>query len=159
MHRSTWQPCGLRELVELPLVHYLDLCTNLGINTPQGVLLTSPSGCGKQAMTHAVAAKTGTYFFVIKGPKVIISKRTGESKMNLCRAFEDARENMANYNGRIIVINKIDSIAPRRNKEAGGEVEKGIVSQLLTFPSSRVIIIATIDTRTNIISRQIIHSK
>ena len=78
---------------------------------------------------------------------------------NLRRAFEDAKENVANYNGRIIFIDEIDSIAPRRDKEAGGEVEKGIVSQLLTLPSSRVIIIATIDTRTNIISRQIIHSK
>lgn len=145
--------------MELPLVHHLELCTNLGINTPQGVLLTSPSGCGKKAMTHAVAAETGTYFFVIKGPEVIISKRTGESETNLRRAFEDAKENVANYNGRIIFIDEIDSIAPRRDKEAGGEVEKGIVSQLLTFPSSRVIIIATIDTRTNIISRQIIHSK
>ncbi len=123
------------------------------------MLLTSPSGCGKKAMTHAVAAETGTYFFVIKGPGVIISKCTGESETNLRRAFEDAEENVANYNGRIIFINKIDSIAPRRDKEAGGEVAKGIVSQLLTLLLSRMIIIATIDTRTNIISRQIIHSK
>ena len=107
-------------MVELPLVHHLELCTNLGINTPQGVLLTSPSECGKKAMTHAVAAETGTYFFVIKGPEVIISKRTGESETNLRRAFEDAKENVANYNGRIIFIDEIDSIVPRRDKAGGG---------------------------------------
>ncbi len=101
-------------------MHHLELCTNLGINTPQGVLLTSPSGCGKKAMMHAVTAKTSTYFFMIKGPKVIISKRTGESETNLRRAFEDAKENVANYNGRIIFIDEIDSIVPQRDKEAGG---------------------------------------
>ena len=135
---------AVRELVELPLRHP-ELWTNLGINTPRGVLLTGPSGCGKTAMARAVAAETGAYFFVINGPEVI-SKRAGESETNLRRAFEDAEANAADYNGAIIFIDEIDSIAPRRDK-AGGEVEKRIVSQLLTLmdglkPSSRVIVIA-----------------
>ncbi len=135
---------AVRELVELPLRHP-ELWTNLGINTPRGVLLTGPSGCGKTAMARAVAAETGAYFFVINGPEVI-SKRAGESETNLRRAFEDAAANAADYNGAIIFIDEIDSIAPRRDK-AGGEVEKRIVSQLLTLmdglkPSSRVIVIA-----------------
>ena len=135
---------AVRELVELPLRHP-ELWTNLGINTPRGVLLTGPSGCGKTAMARAVAAETGAYFFVINGPEVI-SKRAGESETNLRRAFEDAESNAADYNGAIIFIDEIDSIAPRRDK-AGGEVEKRIVSQLLTLmdglkSSSRVIVIA-----------------
>lgn len=135
---------AVRELVELPLRHP-ELWTNLGINTPRGVLLTGPSGCGKTAMARAVAAETGAYFFVINGPEVI-SKRAGESETNLRRAFEDAEANAADYNGAIIFIDELDSIAPRRDK-AGGEVEKRIVSQLLTLmdglkPSSRVIVIA-----------------
>ena len=135
---------AVRELVELPLRHP-ELWTNLGINTPRGVLLTGPSGCGKTAMARAVAAETGAYFFVINGPEVI-SKRAGESETNLRRAFEDAEANAADYNGAIIFIDEIDSIAPRRDK-AGGEVEKRIVSQLLTLmdglkSSSRVIVIA-----------------
>lgn len=135
---------AVRELVELPLKHP-ELWTRLGINTPRGVLLTGPSGCGKTAMARAVAAETGAYFFVINGPEVI-SKRAGESETNLRRAFEDAEANAADYNGAIIFIDELDSIAPRRDK-AGGEVEKRIVSQLLTLmdglkPSNRVIVIA-----------------
>lgn len=135
---------SVRELVELPLKHP-ELWTKLGINTPRGVLLTGPSGCGKTAMARAVAAETGAYFFVINGPEVI-SKRAGESETNLRRAFEDAEANAADYGGAIVFIDEIDSIAPRRDK-AGGEVEKRIVSQLLTLmdglkPASRVIVIA-----------------
>lgn len=135
---------AVRELVELPLRHP-ELWTRLGINTPRGVLITGPSGCGKTAMARAVAAETGAYFFVINGPEVI-SKRAGESETNLRRAFEDAEANAPDYNGAIIFIDEIDSIAPKREK-AGGEVEKRIVSQLLTLmdglkPTSRVIVMA-----------------
>lgn len=135
---------AVRELVELPLRHP-ELWRKLGINPPRGVLLTGPSGSGKTAMARAVAAETGAYFFVINGPEVI-SKRAGESETNLRRAFEDAEANSADYNGAIIFIDEIDSIAPKREK-AGGEVEKRIVSQLLTLmdglkPTARVIVIA-----------------
>jgi transitional endoplasmic reticulum ATPase len=135
---------AVRELVELPLKHP-ELWRKLGINPPRGVLLTGPSGCGKTAMARAVAAETGAYFFVINGPEVI-SKRAGESETNLRRAFEDAAANAEDYNGAIIFIDELDSIAPRREK-AGGEVEKRIVSQLLTLmdgmkPTSKVVVMA-----------------
>jgi len=135
---------AVRELVELPLRHP-ELWRKLGINPPRGVLLTGPPGSGKTAMARAVAAETGAYFFVINGPEVI-SKRAGESETNLRRAFEDAAANAEDYNGAIVFIDEIDSIAPKREK-AGGEVEKRIVSQLLTLmdglkPTSKVIVIA-----------------
>jgi len=135
---------AVRELVELPLRHP-ELWQKLGINPPRGVLLTGPSGCGKTAMAKAVAAETGAYFFVINGPEVI-SKKAGESETNLRRAFEDAEANADDYGGAIIFIDEIDSIAPKREK-ASGEVEKRIVSQLLTLmdglkPSSKVVVIA-----------------
>lgn len=135
---------AVRELVELPLKHS-ELWRKLGINTPRGVLLTGPSGCGKTAMARAVAAETGAYFFVINGPEVI-SKRAGESETNLRRAFEDAEANAEDYNGAIIFIDEVDSIAPKREK-AGGEVEKRIVSQLLTLmdgmkSTSKVVVMA-----------------
>ena len=143
---------AVRELVELPLRHP-ELWRQLGINPPRGVLLTGPSGCGKTAMARAVAAETGAYFFVINGPEVI-SKRAGESETNLRRAFEDAEANAEDYNGAIIFIDEIDSIAPRREK-AGGEVEKRIVSQLLTLmdgmkPTSKVVVMAATN-RPNVI--------
>eukprot|EP00559_Dactyliosolen_fragilissimus_P001916 CAMPEP_0184866088 /NCGR_PEP_ID=MMETSP0580-20130426/20747_1 /TAXON_ID=1118495 /ORGANISM="Dactyliosolen fragilissimus" /LENGTH=972 /DNA_ID=CAMNT_0027365565 /DNA_START=324 /DNA_END=3242 /DNA_ORIENTATION=- len=135
---------AIRELVELPLRHP-ELWQKLGINPPRGVLLTGPSGCGKTAMARAVAAETGAYFFVINGPEVI-SKKAGESETNLRRAFEDAAANADDYGGAILFIDEIDSIAPKREK-AGGEVEKRIVSQLLTLmdglkPTSKVVVIA-----------------
>jgi transitional endoplasmic reticulum ATPase len=135
---------AIRELVELPLRHP-ELWVKLGINPPRGVLLTGPSGSGKTAMARAVAAETGAYFFVINGPEVI-SKKAGESETNLRRAFEDAAANAEDYNGAIIFIDELDSIAPKREK-AGGEVEKRIVSQLLTLmdglkPSSKVVVMA-----------------
>ena len=134
---------AVRELVELPLRHP-ELWSKLGINPPRGVLLTGPSGCGKTAMARAVAAETGAFFFQINGPEVI-SKRAGESETNLRRAFEDAEAN-AEDNGAIIFIDEIDSIAQRRDK-AGGEVEKRMVSQLLTLmdglkPTSKVVVMA-----------------
>lgn len=135
---------AVRELVELPLRHP-ELWQKLGINPPRGVMLTGPPGCGKTAMARAVAAETGAYFFVINGPEVI-SKRAGESETNLRRAFEDAEANAEDYNGAIIFIDELDSIAPKREK-AGGEVEKRIVSQLLTLmdglkPTSKVVVMA-----------------
>ncbi|GMH58774.1 hypothetical protein TrRE_jg7589 [Triparma retinervis] len=76
-------------------------------------------------MARAVAAETGAYFFVINGPEVI-SKRAGESETNLRRAFEDAEANAEAYNGAILFIDEIDSIAPKREK-AGGEGRKEIL--------------------------------
>lgn len=57
-----------------------------------------------------------------------MSKMAGESESNLRKAFEDAEANAP----AIIFIDEIDSIAPKRDKTQG-EVEKRIVSQLLTL--------------------------
>merc|ERR1712036_196440 len=54
----------------------------------------------------------------------------GESEANLRRIFEEAEKN--SEHGAIIFIDEIDSIAPKRDK-TNGEVEKRIVSQLLTL--------------------------
>merc|ERR1711991_322558 len=63
----------------------------------------------------------------INGPE-IMSKMDGESEGNLRKAFEEAEKNSP----AIIFIDEIDSIAPKREK-SNGEVEKRIVSQLLTL--------------------------
>merc|ERR1719231_449019 len=66
-------------------------------------------------------------FFLINGPE-IMSKMAGESESNLRKAFEEAEKNAPS----IIFIDEIDSIAPKRDK-TNGEVEKRIVSQMLTL--------------------------
>lgn len=57
-----------------------------------------------------------------------MSKLAGESESNLRKAFEEAEKNAPS----IIFIDEIDSIAPKREKTQG-EVERRIVSQLLTL--------------------------
>ena len=116
----------IREMIELPLRHP-QLFKTLGVKPPRGVLLYGPPGCGKTLMARAVANETGAFFFLINGPE-IMSKMAGESESNLRKAFEEAEKNAPS----IIFIDEIDSIAPKREK-TNGEVEKRIVSQLLTL--------------------------
>jgi len=116
----------IREMIELPLRHPT-LFKTLGVKPPRGVLLHGPPGSGKTLIARAVANETGAFFFLINGPE-IMSKMAGESEKNLRAAFEDAEKNAP----AIIFIDEIDSIAPKREK-TNGEVEKRIVSQLLTL--------------------------
>jgi len=120
------QLAQIRELVELPLRHP-QLFKNIGVKPPKGVLLYGPPGTGKTLIARAVANETGAFFFLINGPE-IMSKLAGESESNLRKAFEEAEKNSP----AIIFIDEIDSIAPKREKTQG-EVERRIVSQLLTL--------------------------
>nr|AHL28477.1 chloroplast cell division cycle 48 protein [Chromera velia] len=129
----------IRELIELPLRHP-EVFRQVGIPPPKGVLMHGAPGCGKTLIARALAAETGAHFLVLNGPEVM-SKLAGESETNLRNAFNRAQDNCP----AIIFIDEIDSIAPKRDK-AGGEVEKRIVSQLLTLldglkPSSNVIVL------------------
>jgi len=116
----------IRELVELPLRHP-QLFQNIGVKPPRGILMYGAPGCGKTLIARAVANETGAFFFLINGPE-IMSKMAGESEGNLRRAFEEAEKNAP----AIIFIDEVDAIAPKREK-SNGEVERRVVSQLLTL--------------------------
>merc|ERR1712216_40006 len=120
------QMAQIRELVELPLRHPT-LFKTIGVKPPKGILLYGPPGSGKTLIARAVANETGAFFFLINGPE-IMSKMAGESESNLRKAFEEAEKNAP----AIIFIDEIDSIAPKREK-TNGEVERRIVSQMLTL--------------------------
>lgn len=120
------QMAQIRELVELPLRHP-QLFKSIGVKPPKGILLYGPPGSGKTLIARAVANETGAFFFLINGPE-IMSKLAGESESNLRKAFEEAEKNSPS----IIFIDELDSIAPKREKTQG-EVERRIVSQLLTL--------------------------
>ena len=115
----------VREMIELPLRHP-ELFTHLGIEPPKGVLLHGPPGCGKTLLAKAVANESGANFISISGPE-IMSKWYGESEKRIREIFEEAEKNAPS----IIFIDEIDAIAPKR-EEVTGEVERRVVSQLLT---------------------------
>jgi len=116
----------VREIIELPLRHP-ELFDKIGIDAPKGVLLHGPPGTGKTLLAKAVANETNANFYSIGGPE-IMSKFYGESEEKLRNIFLQAQDKAPS----IIFIDEIDSIAPKRD-EVSGDVEKRIVSQLLTL--------------------------
>jgi len=130
----------IREMVELPMRHP-ELFEKIGVEAPKGVLLYGPPGTGKTLLAKAVAGETNAHFISLSGPE-IMGKYYGESEERIREIFKQAEENSPS----IIFIDEIDSIAPKRD-EVTGDVEKRIVSQLLTLMDGmksrgKVIVIA-----------------
>jgi len=130
----------VREMIELPLRHP-EIFERLGIEAPKGVLLYGPPGTGKTLLAKAVANESHAHFISISGPE-IMSKFYGESEARLREIFKEAKEKAPT----IIFIDEIDSIAPKR-EEVTGEVERRVVSQLLSLMDGleargKVIVIA-----------------
>ena len=132
--RTTYEDIGgleeevqrIREIVELPMRHP-EIFQRLGIDPPKGVLLLGPPGCGKTLLARAVANESDANFFSINGPE-IMSKFYGESEAKLREIFQHAQQNAPS----IILIDELDSIAPKR-EEVTGEVERRVVAQLLAL--------------------------
>ncbi|MFC6753667.1 CDC48 family AAA ATPase [Halorubrum tibetense] len=116
----------VREMIELPMRHP-ELFKRLGIDPPKGVLLHGPPGTGKTLIAKAVANEIDASFHTISGPE-IMSKYYGESEEQLRDVFEEATEEAP----AIVFMDELDSIAPKR-EEAGGDVERRVVAQLLSL--------------------------
>ncbi len=116
----------IREMVEFP-IRYPELFERLGIEPPKGVLLYGPPGTGKTLLAKAVANESDANFIAVSGPE-LVSKFVGESEEKLREIFKDANEKAPT----IIFMDEIDAIAPKR-EEATNEVERRMVSQLLTL--------------------------
>ena len=100
-----------------------------------------PPGTGKTLLAKAVANESNAHFISISGPE-IMSKFYGESEARLREIFKEAKEKSPS----IIFIDEIDSITPKR-EEVTGEVERRVVSQLLSLMDGlevrgKVIVIA-----------------
>ncbi len=116
----------IREMVEIPLKRP-EIFERLGVEPPKGVLLHGPPGTGKTLLAKAVANESEANFILLNGPEVM-SKFYGESEKKIRDVFAEAEKNAPS----IIFIDEIDSIAPKR-EDVGGEVERRVVSQLLTM--------------------------
>ena len=128
-----------REMIELPLRHP-EVFDRLGIEPPKGVLLHGPPGTGKTLIAKAIANETFATFINVSGGE-IHGKYYGESEARLREIFTEAAQNKPC----IIFIDEIDAIAPKR-EEVTGEVEKRVVSQLLSLmdglePRGQVVVI------------------
>ncbi len=116
----------LKEVVELPLTHP-EIFEEIGIEPPKGVLLYGPPGCGKTLLAKAVAREAGATFISIVGSE-LVQKFIGEGARIVREVFRLARRKAPS----IVFIDEIDAIAPKR-EEVHGEVERRVVSQLLTL--------------------------
>lgn len=120
----------IRELVEFPM-RYRELMAQIGIEPPRGILLYGPPGTGKTLIARALANELDAHFFFIQGPE-ILNAYFGKSEENLRSIFEQAEQEAADGRLSIILIDEIDSIAPKR--DAGhGEAEARLVAMLLTL--------------------------
>jgi transitional endoplasmic reticulum ATPase len=116
----------VREMIELPMKHP-ELFERLGVEAPKGVLLYGPPGTGKTLLAKALASETNAHFETLSGPE-IMSKYYGESEEKLRQLLKTAEEQAPS----IVLIDEIDSIAPKR-EEVTGEVERRVVAQLLAL--------------------------
>ena len=78
-------------------------------------------------LAKAVATESEANFILLNGPE-IMSKFYGESEKKIRDIFEEAEKTAPS----IIFIDEIDAIAPKR-EETTGEVERRVVSQILTM--------------------------
>ena len=96
-------------------------------DSPRGVLLHGPPGCGKTSIANALAGELQVPFISISAPSVV-SGMSGESEKKIRELFEEARS-LAPC---LVFFDEIDAITPKRDGGAQREMERRIVAQLLT---------------------------
>lgn len=115
----------VRELIERPFRHP-EIYRHLGVESPRGILLHGPPGCGKTCLASAIAGELGVPLIKVAAPEVV-SGMSGESEGRLRDLFEQAKQAAPC----ILFLDEIDAITPKR-ESAQREMERRIVAQLLT---------------------------
>ena len=132
----------IKDAIELPYLHG-ELFAEHRLESPKGILLYGPPGCGKTLIAKAVAnslakrvaEKTGntsarSYFLNIKGPE-LLNKYVGETERQIRLIFERAREKSEQGYPVIVFFDEMDSLFRTRGTGISSDIESTIVPQLL----------------------------
>merc|ERR1712004_830913 len=99
----------------------------LGLDSPTGVLLVGPPGCGKTLLAKAIANESGINFISVKGPE-LLNMYVGESERAVRQVFQRAR----NSSPCVVFFDELDALCPRRSGSGEGGSSVRVVNQLLT---------------------------
>lgn len=130
----TWDDIGslrdIREELQLAVlapVKFPHKLQELGLQTPSGVLLCGPPGCGKTLLAKAVANEAGINFISVKGPE-LLNMYVGESERAVRQCFQRAR----NSAPCVIFFDEFDALCPTRSGSSENNASSRVVNQLLT---------------------------
>jgi len=98
----------LTEAIVLPLEEP-ELFTNIGIQSPKGVLLHGPPGTGKTLLARAVANACNACFLKLAGPQ-LVQMYIGDGAKIIRDAFEIAK----NKSPAIVFIDELDAVGTKR---------------------------------------------
>eukprot|EP00056_Hartaetosiga_gracilis_P002552 m.54917 g.54917 ORF g.54917 m.54917 type:complete len:796 (+) comp11102_c0_seq1:1028-3415(+) len=116
---------ALNQAIAYPL-KYPNVCKQVGIHKPPGVLLYGPPGCGKTLLAKALANSVNANFISVKGPE-LMNKYVGESEAAVRGVFTRAKTSSPC----IIFFDELDSMCPKRG-DSSSRVTERIVNQFLT---------------------------
>lgn len=129
----SWKDIGALESVRAELqaaiinpIENPGLYEHFGMDTPSGVLLWGPPGCGKTLLAKAAAAESKANFISIKGPE-LLNKFVGESEAAVRKVFQRARSSIPC----VIFFDELDALVPKRD-DSGSEASSRVVNTLLT---------------------------
>ncbi|KAH6645807.1 P-loop containing nucleoside triphosphate hydrolase protein [Truncatella angustata] len=130
---TTWAQVGalhkVRKELSLAITRPIDtpeLFAQFGFQSPSGVLLWGPPGCGKTLLAKAVANEAKANFISVKGPE-LLNKYVGESERSVRQVFTRARSSAPC----ILFFDELDALVPRRG-DAIAESSARVVNMLLT---------------------------